>query len=78
MEIFEQILKEELQKLQEEKYPEADRNIVSITHDEENAIRYMAGYVLRKLRKKQHAVDSDIALYRKIKTTSLRPVLMSG
>ena len=60
MEIFEQILKEELQKLQEEKYPETDRNIVSITHDKENAIRYMAGYVLCKLRKKQHAVDSFI------------------
>ena len=57
IEFFEQILKGELQKLQDEMCPEADRDVVSITHDEENAIRYMAGYVLYKLKKKQHAVD---------------------
>ena len=60
IELFEQILQGELQKLQEEMCPEADRNEVSITHDEENAIRYMAGYVLRKLKKKRHAVDGLI------------------
>ena len=37
--------------------PEADRDEVSIMNDKENAIRYMAGYVLYKLKKKRHAVD---------------------
>ena len=57
MELFEQILQEALQKLQNEMCPEGDRDEVSITPDEENAIRYMAGYVLHKLKKKQYAVD---------------------
>ena len=60
MELFEQILLEELQKLQNEMCPEADRDEDSITHDEENAIRYMAGYVLHKLKKKQYTVDDLI------------------
>ena len=60
IELFEQILQEELQKLQNEMCPEADRDEVSITHDEENAIRYMDGYVLHKLKKKWHAVDGLI------------------
>ena len=41
---------------------EADRDEVSIMNDKEkyNAIQYMAGYVLYKLKKKRHAVDGLI------------------
>ena len=60
MELFEQILQEALQKLENEMSPEGNRDEVSITPDEENAIRYMAGYVLHKLKKKQYAVDDLI------------------
>ena len=38
----------------------ADRDEVSIMNDKENAIQYMAGYVLYKLKKKCHAVDGLI------------------
>ena len=65
MELFEQYL-QELQKLQNKMCPEADRDEVSITHDEENAIRYMAGYVLHKLKKS--SIQWMIS-YRKIKST---------
>jgi len=51
-ELFEQILKEKLHLLQDKMCPETVQDEVSITIDEENAIRYMAGYVLHKLKKK--------------------------
>ena len=52
LELFEQLL---CQKLQEQDKSTADRNII-IPYEEENAICYMAGYVIRKL-KKQYSVD---------------------
>jgi len=56
-ELFEQILKEKLHSLQETMCPETAQEEVSITLDEENAIRYMAGYVLRKLKNNKIAID---------------------
>ena len=53
LELFEQLL---CQKLQEQDKSTADRNII-ISYEEENAVRYMAGYVIRKLNKKHYSVD---------------------
>lgn len=53
LELFEQLLCEKLQSSNES----VDDQSISISYEEENAIRYMAGYVIRKLNKKQDSVD---------------------
>ena len=53
LELFEQLL---CQKLQGQDESTAGSDII-ISNEEENAIRYMAGYVIRKLNKKQCSVD---------------------
>ena len=54
IELFEQLLCDKLQDNNESTNSSID---VSISHEEENAIRYMGGYVIRKLNKKQYSVD---------------------